>query len=107
MNEKSIEIARDRYLLAKDILQYDAVPFPMLFDEEGFMTKPVNSEIICVLGQKLEFGDYSSPAWVSLPATVCRYTLLVCSAYQIHRMTDIYHTYGCCDYIFDIYDDTP
>ena len=22
-------------------------------------------------------------------------------------MTDIYHTYGRCDYIFDIYDDTP
>jgi len=79
----------------------------MLFDEEGFMMKPVKSELIRVLEKKLESGDYSyhhqrGSAFMLLFAG---YPLLVCSAYQIHR-DDIYHTYGCCDYIFDIYDDT-
>ena len=51
MNEKSIKIAQDRGLLAEDILQYDVVPSPMLFDDEGFMMKPDKSE--------LESGNYS------------------------------------------------
>ena len=59
MNEKSIEIARDRGLLTKDILIYDVAPSPMLFDDEGFMTKPEKSELIRVLAEKLESGDYS------------------------------------------------
>jgi len=25
---------------------------------------------------------------------------------KVTEITDIYHTYGCCDYIFDIYDET-
>jgi len=89
MNKKSTEIARDRAPLAKDILQYDVVPFSMLFDEEGFMTKPEKCELICVLEEKLESEDYSyhhqsgSAFLIDIMATV--YPLLVCSAYQIHR----------------------
>ena len=26
---------------------------------------------------------------------------------KVTEMTDIWHTYGCCDYFFDIYDDSP
>jgi len=53
----------------------------------------------------------SSPSWFSLPDrhhgycsqdTPCWSALLT----KFTEMTDIYHTYGCCDYIFDIYDDT-
>ena len=82
MNKKSTEIARDRALLAKDILQYDVVPFPMLFDEEGFMTKPEKSELICVLEEKLESEDYSyhhhlgSAFLIDIMATVHRIPLV-------------------------------
>ena len=31
----------------------------MVFDDEGFMTKPEKSELICVLEEKLQSGDYS------------------------------------------------
>ena len=118
MNEKSIEIARDRGLLTKDILMYDVVPSPMLFDDDRFMTKPEKSELICVLEEKLESGDYSyhhqpgSAFLIDVMATVRRIPLVGLSDFsglltKFTEMTDMYHTYGSCDYIFDIYDDTP
>ena len=118
MNEKSIEIARDRGLVAKDILQYDVVSSPTLFNDEGFMTKPEKSELIRVLEEKLESGDYSyhhqpeSAFLIDVMATVRRVSLVGLSDFsglltKFTEMTDIYHTYGRCDYIFDIYDDTP
>ena len=118
MNEKSIEIARDRGLLTKNILMYDVVPSPMLFDDEGFMTKPEKSEFIRVLEEKLGSGDYSyhhqpgSAFLIDVMATVRRIPLVGLSDFsglltKFTEMTDIYHTYGSCDYIFDIYDDTP
>jgi len=82
MNKISTEIARDRALLAKDILQCDVFPFPMLFDEEGFMTKPEKSELICVLEEKLESEDYSyhhqpgSAFLIDIMATVHRIPLV-------------------------------
>jgi len=118
MNEKSTEIARDRALLAKDILQYDAVPSPMRFDDEGFTTKPEKSELIRLLEEKLESVDYSyhhqpvSAFLIDVMATVHRVPLVGLTDFsalltKITEMTDIFHTYGHCDYIFDIYDDTP
>ena len=118
MNEKSIEIARDQGLLTKDIVMYDVAPSPMLFDDEGFMTKPEKSELICVLEEKLESGDYSyhhrpgSAFLIDVMATARRIPLVGLSDFsglltKFTEMTDIYHTYGRCDYIFDIYDDTP
>ena len=97
---------------------YDAVPSPMLFDDEGFMTKPEKSELIQVLEEKLESGDYShhhqpgSVFLIDVMATVRRIPLVGLSDFsglltKFTEMTDIYHTYGRCDYIFDIYDDTP
>ena len=69
----------------------------MLFDEEGFMTKPEKSELICVLEEKLESGDYSyhhqpGSAFLLLFAVLTKFT----------EMSDIYHTYGCCDYDTDV-----
>lgn len=37
--ERNIEIARERGLTTEDLLKSD-VPSPVLFDEEGLMTKP-------------------------------------------------------------------
>ena len=118
INEKSIKIARDRGLLTKDILMYDVVHSTMLFDDEGFIAKPEKSELIRVLEEKMESGDYSyhqqpgSAFLIDVMATVCRTPLVGLSDFsglltKFTEMTDIYHTYGRCDYIFDIYDETP
>jgi len=90
----------------------------MLFDDEGFMTKPDKSELIRVLEEILESGDYSyhhqpgSAFLIDVMATVHRLHLVGLTDFsalltKFTDMTDIYHTYGRCDYIFDIYDDTP
>ena len=118
MNKKSIEIAQGRGLVVKDILQYDVVSSPKLFDDEGFMTKPEKSELIRALEETLESGDYSyhhqpgSAFLIDIMATVHRVSLVGLSDFsalltKFTEMTDIYHTYGRYDYIFDIYDDTP
>ena len=59
MTEKSIEIARDRGLSTKDLVKYDVVPSPMLFDHDGLMTKPEKSQLIRELEAKLMSDDYS------------------------------------------------
>jgi len=69
---------------------------PMLFDDVGFMMKPEKSELIRVLVEKLESGDYSyhHQPGVSLPdrlhgycsqGTPCWSHILLCFAYQSHR----------------------
>ncbi|KAG1651303.1 ER membrane protein complex subunit 1 [Nymphon striatum] len=59
MAEKSIEIARDRGLATEDLLKYDVLPSPMLFDDHGLMTKPEKSQLIRELEDKLVSDDYS------------------------------------------------
>ena len=44
MAEKSIEIVLDRGLGTKDLLKYDVVPSPMLFDNDQLMMKPEKSQ---------------------------------------------------------------
>ena len=59
MTEKSIEIARDRGLGTDDLLKYDVVPSPMLFDGGRLMNKPEKSRLIRELEDKLKPDDYS------------------------------------------------
>ena len=40
LNEKAIEVARGRGPSSDDLLAYDIIPSPMLFDDDGLMTKP-------------------------------------------------------------------
>ena len=42
--DRNIEVARERGLTSQDLLQYDVVPSPMLFDDDGLMTKPEKIE---------------------------------------------------------------
>ena len=51
--EKSIEIVLDRDLGTKDLLKYDVVPSPMLFDNDQLMMKPEKSQLIRELEDKL------------------------------------------------------
>ena len=44
--ERNIEIARERGLRTADLLQYDVVPSPLLFDNAGIMTKTTKSLLI-------------------------------------------------------------
>ena len=57
MAAKSIEIARDRELTADD-LKYDICPFPMLFVENGMMTKPEKSQLLKELESNITQNDY-------------------------------------------------
>ena len=43
MSENSIEIVLDRGLGTKDLLKYDVVPSPMLFDNDQLLMKPEKS----------------------------------------------------------------
>ncbi|KAG1663259.1 hypothetical protein GQR58_020489 [Nymphon striatum] len=82
MAEKSIEIAHDRGLATEDLLKYDVLPSPMLFDDHGLMTKPEKSQLIRELEDKLVSDDYSyhhkpeSAFIIDVMATVCRVPLI-------------------------------
>ncbi|KAG1651191.1 hypothetical protein GQR58_027383 [Nymphon striatum] len=118
MAEKSIEIARDRGLATEDLLKYDVLPSPMLFDDHGLITKPEKSQLICELEDKLVSDDYSyhhkpeSAFIIDVMATFRRVPLIGRTHFsdlllQLTHITDVYHRYGRCDYIFDIYNDNP
>ncbi|KAG1714106.1 hypothetical protein GQR58_001752 [Nymphon striatum] len=118
MAEKSIEIARDRGLATEDLLKYDVLPSHMLFDDHGLMTKPEKSQLIRELEDKLVSDDYSyhhkpeSAFIIDVMATVRRVPLIGRTHFsdlllQLTHITDVYHRYGRCDYIFDIYNDNP
>lgn len=118
MTEKSIEVARDRGLTTEDLLMYDVVPSPMLFDDEGLMTKPEKSQLIRELEERLTSNDYcyhhkpKSAFLIDVMAAVRRMPLTGFKNFcdllsHFTQMTSIYHQYGRCDYIFDIYSETP
>ena len=89
MTEKSIEIARDRGLGTDDLLKYDVVPSPMLFDGGRLMNKPEKSQLIRELEDKLKPDDYSyhhqpeSAFLVDVMAVVRRVPLTVSIAFSM------------------------
>ena len=116
--EKSIEIAHDRGLGTEDLLKYDVVPSPMLFDDDQLMTKPEKSQLIRELEDKLKSDDYSyrhkpeSACIIDVMAAVRRLPLGGLTNFsnllsQLTKTTDVYHKYGRCDYIFDIHNENP
>ena len=118
MTEKSIEIARDRGPGTDDLLKYDVVPSSMLFDGDMLMSKPEKSQLIRNLEDKLEPDQYSyhhqpeSAFLVDVMAAVRRVPLSGLTDFsdlisKFASMTHVYHSYGRCDYIFDIYNDNP
>ena len=116
--EKTIEIACDRGLGTEDLLKYDVVPSPMLFDDDQLMTKPEKSQLIRELEDKLKSDDYlyrrkpESAFIIDVMAAVRRLPLVGLTNFsnllsQLTKTTDVYHKYGRCDYIFDIYNENP
>jgi hypothetical protein len=55
--EKTIEIARDRGLTTEDLLRYDVAPSPILFNDNGLMTKTVKSHLLQELETFLNSED--------------------------------------------------
>ena len=107
-----------RGLGTEDLLKYDVVPSPMLFDDDQLMTKPEKSQLICELEDKLKSDDYSyrrkpeSAFIIDVMAAVRRLPLGGLTNFsnllsQLTKTTDVYHKYGRCDYIFDIYNENP
>ena len=59
ITDKSIEVARDRGLSTDDLLAYDVVPSPMLFSDDGLMTKLEKSHLVRELEEQLKPDEYS------------------------------------------------
>ena len=118
MTEKSIEVARDRGLGTDVLLTYDVVPSPMLFGDDGLMTKPDKSQLIHELEETLKLDEYcyqhkaTSAFLIDVMATICRVPLSGLTSFsdllsKFAEMNDMYHHYGRCDCISDIYNENP
>ena len=116
--DRNIEVARERGLTSQDLLQYDVVPSPMLFDDDGLMTKPDKSQLIQELKGRLKPEDYSfqckseSAFIIDVMAGIRKVNTaeLHCFDNIISLFKDMngkFHQLGRCDYIFDIYNDSP
>ena len=55
--ERPIEFVRDRGLTTKNLLKYDVAPSPLLFSEDGMMTKPEKSQLLKELETYLKPDD--------------------------------------------------
>ena len=113
MTEKSIKTARGRGLTTEDLIKYDVVPSHMMFSDDGLMTKPEKSQLIRELENCLTSNDYvyqhklESAFLIDVMATVRRVPVSRISHFndllaKLTQMTSAYHSYGRCDYIFDL-----
>jgi hypothetical protein len=118
MTEKSIEVARDRGIGTDVLLGYDVVPSPLLFNDDGLMTKPEKSQLVRDLEETLKPEEYcyrhkdASAFLIDVMAAIRRVPVSGLSNFsdllsKFAELNDVYHHYGRCDYIFDIYNDNP
>ena len=114
--ERNIEIARERGRRTEDLLQYDVVPSPVLFDDAGMMTKPTKSLLIKELETNLKPEDYNykhrnnSAFILDVMANIRKINLIKLSSFQdlldtFFLTTEIYRRLGRCDFVFDMYPD--
>lgn len=115
---KNIEIARDRGLTTEDLLKYDVTPSPTLFTADGMMTSPQKSQLIKELETHLKPEDYNykhqenSSFVIDVMATVRKVNLSSHYDFQgflsaFASSLNVYHRFGRCDYVFDMYSDNP
>ena len=115
--QKSIEVARDIGLSSDELLSYDIVPSPVLFDEEGLMTKPDKSSLIRELETHLKKEEYNytneahTAQLVDVMALLRKmhisdmknFSDLVSKIIDMNRVNQ----QGRCDFVFDLYTDSP
>ena len=116
-NDRKIEIARERGLTTDDLLKYDVVHSPLLYDN-GFMTKPNKSQLVIELEKNLSSQDYSysnqldSATTVDVMANIRRLPVKDVSTFswfakKFFSSIQKYMSIGRCNFVFDIYDDRP
>ena len=118
-NDRKIEIARERErgLTTDDLLKYDVVHSPLLYDN-GFMTKPNKSQLVIELEKNLSSQDYSysnqldSATTVDVMANIRRLPVKDVSTFswfakKFFSSIQKYMSIGRCNFVFDIYDDRP
>ena len=105
---RNIEIARDRGLSTDDLLMYDIAPSPLLFDDDGMMTKPTKSVLIRELETCLKPEDYryehqrNSAFVVDVMANIRKVQTAKLSTFddllsEFLTMTSKYHEFVQCD----------
>lgn len=115
---RTLEIARDRGLTTEDLLKYDVVPSPLLFDEDGMMTKPNKSVLVKEMEMHLKPEDYNynhqrNAAFViDVMGNIRKVQTTKMSTFDdlisgFLSLTCNYHEFGRCDYVFDIYSNAP
>ena len=115
--ERNVEIARERGLKTDILLKYD-VPSPLLFDDEGIMTKPTKSQLVQELEVHLKPEDYSyrhsnnAAFIIDVMASVRRVN--ISNLYKFDDLlvtfvssSEAYRRFGHCDYVFDMYSEEP
>ena len=97
------------------LLDYDIVASSMLFESNGFMTKPNKSKLITELEKHLTPDDCKfsfkniSASIVDVMNVVRKLPTSVSTFAEFitNFMKTSYERNGRCDYVFDIYDDEP
>ena len=115
--ERNIEIARESGLKTENLLKYDVVPSPLLFDE-GIMIKPTKSQLVQELEVHLKPEDYSyrhsnnAAFIIDVMASVRRVN--ISNLYKFDDLlvtfvssSEAYRRFGRCDYVFDMYSEEP
>lgn len=116
--ERNIEIARERGLTTDDLLKYDVVPSPVLFDDAGMMTKPAKSKLLMELEthlkpEELTYSHRKDASFVvDIMATIRKVNVTKLSTFNdllsnFMSFSAIYHQFGRTDYVFDMYSDDP
>ena len=117
LTQKSIEVARDRGLSSEELLSYDIVQSPVLFDEEGLMTKPDKSSLIRELEAHLKKEEYNytnepnTAYFVDVMASLRKMHISDMKTFSdlVSKIIDmnILYQHGRCDFVFDMYTDSP
>ena len=116
-NDRKLEIARERGSSTDDLLKYDVVHSPLLYDN-GFMTKPNKSQLVIELENNLSSQDYSysnqlnSATIIDVMANIRRLPVKHVSTFsgfvnKFFSSVEKYMSIGRCSFVFDIYDDRP
>ena len=115
---RTVEIVCDRGLTTDDLLKYDIAPSPLLFDDDGMMTKPTKSILVKELETHLKPEDYryhhqkNAAFVIDVMANLRKVPTAKLSTFEdiltgFLSLTAKFHEYGHCDYAFDMYSNDP
>ena len=115
---RTLEIVRDRGLTTEDLLKCDVVPSPLLFDEDGMMTKPTKSVLVKEMETHIEPEDYNYDHQknvdfvIDVMANIQKVQTAKMSTFDdllsvFLSLISKYHEFGRCDYVFDMYSNAP